>query len=794
MRYGWTAVLIACAAVCQAQSGMISYQGQLTVAGGSAVEGQYGMRFTLFDAAAAGTQLWRETETSVTVRNGLFFVILGDGEALGALFGTHADLWLEVAADLSGDGMFTNNEIYVPRQRLAGLPWAHDAARLQGLAAADLQRRVTGAAPPGRFITGINADGSVVTAADQLGLGTLSGILPGPGLTGGGTSGAVTLAVQFGASGTSTSVARADHKHLGSDILSAVANASTAVVALSARGLHGRPVSNPVLLKVGQTLRWNGTEWEPTSPADQPPVALLDAKPAAVYASRTSEPVQLSLIDSYDPEGGALTYAFDPTGLATSIPSAWSDVPSTTVQVVGGLGSLLAAGWVRDPVGNVARAQAMIYVYHWSTVSPDGPGDVGAFASLAEVGGQPAIAYYSETNGNLSYVRAVNVQRGYWANPVYADDDAAVVGTYASLAVVNGRPAIAYFDQTNVDLKYVRASDATGAAWGAPVAVDSPGLVGQYASLAVVNGRPAIAYYDSTPHDLKYVRASDANGAAWGAPVTVAGVGDVGLYASLRIVGGRPAIAYYDQTNTDLKYVRASDANGTAWGAPVSVDAAGDVGQYASLAVVNGRPAIAYHDNTNHDLKYVRADDSEGAYPSLVIVNGRPAVAYYDATNGDLKYMRASDADGAAWAAPVIVDNSGDVGPFASTAIADGRPCVAYYDLTNGDLKFVRASNADGTAWGTPVIVDSGGDVGWFVSLAVPAGPTAEPPAIAYVDVTNSELKFARAANREGTLWWPPVRLDAPGLADPCLAFFSGFPAIALYSDWGLRFIMPRPN
>ena len=78
-----------------------------------------------------------------------------------------------------------------------------------------LQRRVAQVAPPGSYITAINADGTVVTNVDQVGVGDITGVTAGPGLTGGGTSGSVTLSAEFGGTGTSTTAARSDHNHDG---------------------------------------------------------------------------------------------------------------------------------------------------------------------------------------------------------------------------------------------------------------------------------------------------------------------------------------------------------------------------------------------------------------------------------------------------------------------------------------------------------------------------------------------------------------------------------------------------
>jgi hypothetical protein len=281
---------------------------------------------------------------------------------------------------------------------------------------------------------------------------------------------------------------------------------------------------------------------------------------------------------------------------------------------------------------------------------------VGEYASLTTVDGHPAIAYYDSTNGDLKYIRAEDASGSTWPLPGNTVDSAANVGLYASLAIVEGRPAIAYYDSSYNDLRYIRANDATGISWPSGLdPVDGPDAVGRYASLAVVNGRPSIAYRDDDHTALKYTRADDALGASWTFSVTVDNAANVGEHASLAVVDGHPAIAYYDSTNDDLKYVRAEDASGTTWGTPLILDSPGDVGEYASLAVVDGRPAVAYYDATNLDLKYIHARDAVGETwgPSLVLssdgevgesvslteIDGRPAIAYYDDTNWDMRFI-----------------------------------------------------------------------------------------------------------------------------------------------------------
>jgi len=343
----------------------------------------------------------------------------------------------------------------------------------------------------------------------------------------------------------------------------------------------------------------------------------------------------------------------------------------------------------------------------WRTVTVASEGGVGYSSSLTVIEEFPAIAYNDDTEGALKFVRATDSWGSAWGSPVTAD--ASSTGGSISLAIVNDHPAACYLTGSfNGALRYVRAINTTGDAWGSPVTIDECSDLTKGASLAIVNGNPAISYQGDS--HLLYVRADDANGSTWGTPIVVDSVWLSGSDSSLKVVNGRPAISYY---MGGLCYVRAEDSAGSTWGTPMGIISGSATGNWTSQGIVDGYPAISYY----HSIKMEAP--SEGA----------------------LGFVRALDIDGSSWSPPQTIDDGGggDVGQWGHLAIVNGNPAVSYLDDANDMLKYVRSQDAQGVNWGISEVVDDSGHIGGTTWLAEVNGS----PAISYCDTYNHDLIYA---------------------------------------------------
>ncbi len=468
--------------------------------------------------------------------------------------------------------------------------------------------------------------------------------------------------------------------------------------------------------------------------SDLPPVAILSvADSDGLIRDGEVEPFS-TLLDgsaSYD-DGAPLEFAWSQTGDGNFTSFGSQD----SLQAdYGNAGLYSATLRVRDSAGQEARASLLIRVRQ-----------IGPFGST-----------------NIS--------------------DNGLSGKLGSLMIIEGRPAIAYLEESAAinGVVYKRALDSRGTAWGPPVLISNPESA-TYATLAIIKGHPAVAYFAPVGSLIRYVRADTTTGDSqddWTmTPVTVGVATALFLSINLADVAGNPALAWTDQAT--LRYTRATGADGDGsdpadWAnAPFILDNSGQVDWQPQLEVVAGKPAICYINYVNKQARYIRAITDTGATPAewpavsiivsgahsctnrvdLAIVNGRPAISFYDTPLSGLLYVRASTAEGllvADWPVPLEVSLGEKQGfNYHSLAIIDGFPALAYRDDEFGSrTSYRRALDADGDAWGPELHV-------------APQGSSTEEASdfIKMVDIDGLPGIYVRSSTLERPLFCMQQLLD----------------------------------
>lgn len=203
----------------------ISFQGFLTDNLGEPVTGTRDLTLSLYDVATGGTPLHTETQ-SVMIEDGYFTVYIGEAQPLDlTLFRDNANVYVGVQVDTATELAprvamatvpFAAYSVYagsVEFSNVTGIPSgledgdddttysAGTGLNLSGTVFAvdttEVQSRITGACGAGQAVQSVAQDGTVV--CETVGSGDITGVTAGAGLSGGGSSGTVSLNVDTSA-------------------------------------------------------------------------------------------------------------------------------------------------------------------------------------------------------------------------------------------------------------------------------------------------------------------------------------------------------------------------------------------------------------------------------------------------------------------------------------------------------------------------------------------------------------------------------------------------------------------
>ena len=376
-------------------------------------------------------------------------------------------------------------------------------------------------------------------------------------------------------------------------------------------------------------------------------------------------------------------------------------------------GVIKASVRVTDNQTATDSAEFALLIHGWADLILD---QNSSDAVIAVVAGTPCIAYTRfNVNSQLMYARSLTETGGHpddWERIVVLDENPDYPSR-KTLAVIDGKPSISYWDQDAAafDLHYAFANTATGSSaadWNI-ITLCPPNGEGGLNWLAQLSAFPAIASQTGSPDwHLKYSVSSTASGSSAGDWSSII-IDARGVWAPQLVYNalGNPAIKYSVSPDYTLDFAYSSTASGDsnlAW-EHLNIDPALGSGDYASLAIIDGVPMIAYQSGGGtFDLNYAYCDLASGADIGgswhtfalqttgevgapcrLVKLESVPAIVYFDYTNRNLLFIESSTVGGrnpGEWSAPEFIKNlplGTKDNDIALTSIY-GKPAVVYVD------------------------------------------------------------------------------------------------------------------
>lgn len=193
--------------------------------------------------------------------------------------------------------------------------------------------------------------------------------------------------------------------------------------------------------------------------------------------------------------------------------------------------------------------------------------DIGYVNTCKLVNNTIGCCYYNIIDDRMYFIASIDTEAIKWFDPVMIDDVSAV--SIADIMLVDGYPAIVYIydNDTEDEIRYVRATNLIGSTWDIPITLDtstsSLNLTAESLFLRIVNGKPSV-FYNNQAGSARIIRSNDATGTSWVSPAQISNLSNHQIL-DVQIISNNPAIIAKSNSVNNMYYVRSNNVSGSSW-------------------------------------------------------------------------------------------------------------------------------------------------------------------------------------------------------------------------------------